>query len=239
MKKEKIILLALCTAVLVFFAGCAKYSYLGSDGTAEKTEELVFLQSVSVVGDFHYCTDSVGSGSTVQTVLSRVNAKEEKQEITRFSAMVRVEYSENSFQASGEQYVYFSVHKENDIGELYSYQVDSNEFKCVVEYPCTNMVVISEDSLTGWVLSSEMLVAVDLAKGEINQEKTKSVKEIDKDGIFPNGFFDDNGNMQTAFLMIDENGDVQIKIGKGIAGNVTYENYKINMERDMIEKIET
>lgn len=100
-----------------------------------------------------------------------------------------IEYVEESYERSGEKYLYFTVtNASNFHRSLWCFDQETIYFNQVLDAPCSNMILLEyephEAQGIGWIVHDHYLAAVDLAFGSTDEGLTIDLDEYIDDHLF-------------------------------------------------------
>lgn len=100
-----------------------------------------------------------------------------------------IEYVEESYERSGENYLYFTVtDAANFHRSLWCFDPETRYFNRVLDAPCSNMILLEyephEAQGIGWIVYDHYLAAVDLAFGSTDEGLTIDLDEYIDDHLF-------------------------------------------------------
>ena len=100
-----------------------------------------------------------------------------------------IEYVEESYERSGEKYLYFTIlDASNFHRSLWCFDPETTYFSRVLDAPCSNMILLEyephEAQGIGWIVYDHYLTAVDLASESIDEGLTIDLDEYIDDHLF-------------------------------------------------------
>lgn len=105
-----------------------------------------------------------------------------------------IEYVEESYERSGENYLYFTVTDGATFHRsLWCFDPETANFNRVLDAPCSNMILLEhephEAQGIGWIVREQSLTAVDLAFARVDEDLSVDLTPYIADGLF-NGIGD-------------------------------------------------
>ena len=93
-----------------------------------------------------------------------------------------IEYTEGSFEGSGEKFLYFTIQDASTFHRsLWCFDLETEYFNRVLETPCSNMIRLKDEPgdarNLGWIVYDHYLAAVDLAQGTTYEGMTIDLSE--------------------------------------------------------------
>ena len=137
------------------------------------------------------------------TVLLSDDAQSVQREICRFAGTVHIDYVKKSYDSSRGQRMFFYVRPDIGSGRLYSYNIADNSIKIFLREDCSNMIPDINNDGTAWVIKDSKLICVNMANGTVDNQRSRTVEQLNLTEKFSNGFFGKSGDCNVEISMVD------------------------------------